>query len=117
VDVVVIVLPLSRAAALSAAAISASGRTSASMTRSGDLVRSWLRSSRTVLEVRIDIVAAAADEARDQHALERADVHLRLDRRLDRDLVEPRTAHEADARGERGDQDDLTCRCGASYGH
>ena len=42
------VLPLSRAAALSAAAISASGSTSASITRSGDFVRSWLRSRRTV---------------------------------------------------------------------
>src|SRR4029079_19303686 len=48
VDVVVIVLPLSRAAALSAAATSARGSTSASITRSGDLVRSWLRRSRTV---------------------------------------------------------------------
>ena len=42
------VLPLSRAALLSAAAISASGSTSASMMRSGDFDRSWLRRSRTV---------------------------------------------------------------------
>ena len=48
VDVVVIVFPLSFAAALSAAAISASGSTSASMMRSGDFDRSWLRRRRTV---------------------------------------------------------------------
>ena len=48
VEVVVIVFPLSFAATLSAAAISASGRTSASMMRSGDFERSWLRRRRTV---------------------------------------------------------------------
>ena len=36
--------------------------------------------------VGVDVVGAAGDEAGDQHALERRDVQLRLDRRLDRDL-------------------------------
>ena len=39
-------------------------------------------------EVRVDVVGAAADEAGDEHALERRHVHLRLDGRFDRDLVE-----------------------------
>ena len=39
-------------------------------------------------EVRVHILGAAADEPGDEHALERRHVHLRLDRRLDRDLVE-----------------------------
>ena len=48
------------------------------------------------LEVRIDVVGAAADEAGDQHAPERRHVHLRLDRRFDRHLVE--VGAPADAR-------------------
>jgi hypothetical protein len=39
------------------------------------------------LLIRVDVFAAAGDEADDQHALERRDIQLRLDRRLDRDLV------------------------------
>ena len=40
------------------------------------------------LQVRVDVVGAAADEPGDQDARERRHVHLRLDRRFDRNLVE-----------------------------
>jgi hypothetical protein len=40
------------------------------------------------LEISIHVIAAAADEASDEDPRERRDVHLRLDGRLDRNLVE-----------------------------
>ena len=73
-------------------AMSTSGSTSASMTRSVDLLRSWLRSRRTVSRFPSTSSDAAADEAGDEDARERRDVHLRLDGRLDRNLVEVRAA-------------------------
>ena len=62
---------------------------------------------------RVHVVAAAADEAGDQHALESRHVHLRLDRRFDRDLVKPRAPCECEPAGD----DEATCRCDASCGH
>ena len=66
------------------------------MTLSDDFVRSWLRSSRTVSWFGVDVLAAAGHEADDQDALERRDVHLRLDGRLDRNLVVIGAARERD---------------------
>ena len=70
------------------AASSASGSTSASITRRLRLGAQLAAQQPHGFEVRVDVLGAAADEAGDEHALERRDVHLRLDGRLDRDLVE-----------------------------
>ena len=52
------------------------------------------------LEVAVDVVGAAGDEAGDEHALKRRHIELRLDRRLDRNLVVVRAS--------RGQQDAAT---------
>ncbi len=57
-------------------------------------------------EIRVDIVQAAGDEAHDVHALERRDIELRLDRRLDRNLVEVGAAG-------RGQHHHASDRCGS----
>ena len=52
------------------------------------------------LEIRVHVLGAAGEEAGDQHALERRDVHLRLDGRLDRDLVEVRARAQRERKRE-----------------
>src|SRR5207237_9838822 len=44
------------------------------------------------LLVRVDVLGSAGDEARDEHALKRRHVELRLNGRFDRDFVEVGTA-------------------------
>ena len=53
------------------------------------------------LEVGVDVVRAAGDEADDVHPLERRHVELRLDRRLDRNLVEADAARRDEGERER----------------
>ena len=64
--------------------------------------------------VGVDVVAAAGDEAGDEHALERRYIQLRLDRRFDRNLVgvgAARDEHDrGSGRGERGSEQP-TCPC------
>ena len=56
--------------------------------------------------------------ASDEDTLESGDVHLRLDRGFDRDLVEIRTSRDRKRAGGRGaGENKLTCRCGAWCGH
>ena len=66
------------------------------------------------LEVRVHVLGAAGDEAGDEHALERRHVHLRLDRRLDRDLVEVRAGRR---RAQHEQPSEASDRCGVSCGH
>ena len=73
---------------------SISGRTSASMTRRSDLVRSWLRSSRVVS--RLPSTSSVPPEMKPATSTRwnAADIELRPDRRLDRDFVVARARRQ-----------------------
>jgi hypothetical protein len=62
-------------------------------------------------EVRVHVLAAAGNESRDEHALERRHIELRTDRRLDGDL------EVAGAGGHRDRGDEATGRPCESCGH
>src|SRR4029453_7441690 len=64
--------------------------------------------------VGVDVFAAAGDEAGDEHSLERRDIQLGLNRRLDRDLQITCAAGKrggGQERGRRGERQSTCCLC------